>query len=107
MSGLSSKFAKMEKTVDYVLKKVDGEEGATSAPQRPSSPVVEDKDETVMSHAGPSTSGVSPKSVALSRPRFKSIKSASDTRKAIQQGRVVPPSCFATPWKVVRKEHRT
>ena len=107
MSGLSTKFASMEKTVEYVLKKVDGEEGATSTPQRPSSPVVKDEDETVMSHAGPSTSGVSPKSVALFRPRLKGIKSASDMRRAIQRGRVVPPSSFTTPGKVVQREHRT
>ena len=42
MAGLSSKFSNMEKTVEYVLKKVDGEEGATSAPHRPSSPEKED-----------------------------------------------------------------
>ena len=69
--------------------------------------MVEDEDETVMSHAGPSTSSVSPKSVAPSRPRFKGIKSASDTRKAIQRGRVVSPSSFTTPGKVVRREHQT
>ena len=53
LSGFTSRFNKMEATLKYVLKKVDGEEGPTSAPQRPPSPDEADEEETVRSLTGP------------------------------------------------------
>ena len=103
MSGLSTKFNDMEKTVAYVLQKVDGEEGAASAPHRPSSPEEEDEDETDRSPARPSTSGMSRKRSAPSPKKFKGLKSIADSRKAFKRGKVVPP-CFVTPPKGARKE---
>ena len=79
----------MVKTFVYMLRKVDGEKGASPASQRPLSPGEDDEEETDRSPARPSTLGVRPKPGAP--PRVKTF------RKFNLRGKVESCSLFS-PW---------